>query len=478
MARDALYNNVALLLHCNGTNGSTTFTDNGPTAKVVTATNGAQISTAQSKWGGASGLFDGTNDYLTVGTAPEWRFLHDDTTDFSIEGWVYWNGGASDLTIISTAAASANVGFYLQVLGSDSRKLNVQIYRGVGGNHLSATSSTGISSGAWTYFKFRYTKTTRAYAFRIGSSDAGSGTLAVTGTWPSSSTSDPTYTLAVGRYQYSTPGGYLNGYLDDLRITTAARTETSEPSAAFPDSAPVHKAIDRCKETTSTGGTGNLTLAGPVSGYVGVMDATYGLADDLDTSWFCAEAGTQWEVFLGTRVSATELARTTLLSSSTGSAVSFSSAPTVFSTVPAVEFTPPVFSAYRSGNQTGIANNTYVKVQLNAEEFDTAGCFDSATNYRHTPTRAGYYRYEWAVYCNGTSLTVGHSQLWKNGAMIKNGSWAAHSSAVSISTGSATVYMNGSTDYVELYGYTAASSGNLFGSGAASTYLSGSYIGP
>lgn len=237
MAGDANYASVSLLLHCDGTNGSTTFTDNSPTPKTVTATNGAQISTAQSKWGGASGLFDGTNDYLTVGSASDWRFLHDDTTDFSIEGWVYWNGGASDLTIISTAAASANVGFYLQVLGSDSRKLNVQIYRGVGGNHLSATSSTGISSGAWTYFKFRYTKTTRDYAFRIGSSDAGSGTLAVTGTWPSSSTSDPTYTLAIGRYQYSTPDGYLNGYLDDLRITKAARTETSEPSAAFPNHA-------------------------------------------------------------------------------------------------------------------------------------------------------------------------------------------------------------------------------------------------
>ena len=232
---DALYANVSLLLHCNGTNGSTTFIDNGPTPKTVTAYNGAQISTAQSKWGGASALFDGTYDYLTAGSASDWKHLHDDSTDYAIEGLVYWNGGTSDLTIISTAAASANVGLLLQVLGSDSRKLNVQIYRGSGGNSLSATSSTGLTSGAWTYFKFSYTKTTRGYAFRIGSSAAGSGTMTVGGTWPSSSTSDPTYTLAIGRYQYSTPGGYMNGYLDDLRITKAARTETSEPSAAFPD---------------------------------------------------------------------------------------------------------------------------------------------------------------------------------------------------------------------------------------------------
>lgn len=478
MARDALYNDVALLLHCNGTNGSTTFTDNGPTAKVVTATNGAQISTAQSKWGGASGLFDGTNDYLTVGTAPEWRFLHDDTTDFSIEGWVYWNGGASDLTIISTAAASANVGFYLQVLGSDSRKLNVQIYRGVGGNHLSATSSTGISSGAWTYFKFRYTKTTRAYAFRIGSSDAGSGTLAVTGTWPSSSTSDPTYTLAIGRYQYSTPGGYLNGYLDDLRITAAARTETSEPSAAFPDSAPVHKAIDRCKETTSTGGTGNLTLAGPVSGYVGVMDATYGLADDLDTSWFCAEAGTQWEVFLGTRVSATELARTTLLSSSTGSTINFSTPPAVFSTVPAMAFSGPAFKADRITSDQSVTSGVWTKVQLNGVTFDTHACFDSATNYRFTPNVAGYYQISFTLDTGATSAgTTALSRVNKNGSPYLYGAYVTMPGSVEgISSGAGLVYMNGTTDYIELYGLAVGTAVKFKFS--AATYMTGCFIRP
>ena len=239
-----------------------------------------------------------------------------------------------------------------------------------------------------------------------------------------------------------------------------------------------HKVIDRCKETTSSTGTGNLALTGAVSGFVSMANAATGLTSNGDTGWFCAEAGAQWEVFLGTRVSATELARTTVLSSSTGSTVNFTAPPVVFSTVPATAFTPPVFSAYRSGNQTGITNNTYVKVQLNAEEFDTANCFDSTTNYRHTPTRAGYYRYEWGVDGRGTTLTAGHSRLYKNGAEIKSGSWAASSSSVSLSGGSAIVYMNGSTDYVELYGYTSAASGNLFNAGSAATYLSGSYIGP
>ena len=452
MARDALFNNVSLLLHCDGSNGSTTFTDNCPAPKVVTAVNGAQISTAQSKWGGASGLFDGTNDYLTAGNAADWKHLHDDTTDYAIEGWVYWNGGSSDLAILSTAAGSADIGMILQVLGSNSRKLNVQIYRGASGSNLSSTSSSGITSGAWTYFKFSYTKTTRAYAFRIGSSDAGSGTMTVTGTWPASSTSNPSFTLAIGRYQNAAPGGYLNGYLDDLRITRAARTETAEPTAAFPDTAPVHKAIDRCKETTSTTGTGNLTLAGAMTGYVGVTNASTGLVDELDTSWFCAESGSQWEIFLGTRVSATELARS-LISSSTGSTINFTNPPVVYSTVPADRLRPRAFKAYGANSDQSLTSSVYTKVQLNVEELDSNGEFDSVTNHRWTPLVAGWYLVTYKVNVSAASLTLGFASLYKNGMQFAFGSYAPPVTADAISVGSELVFMNGSTDYLELFAY-------------------------
>ena len=50
---DPLFNNVSLLLHGDGTNGFTTITDSSPTPKTVTAVGNAQISTAQSKFGGA-----------------------------------------------------------------------------------------------------------------------------------------------------------------------------------------------------------------------------------------------------------------------------------------------------------------------------------------------------------------------------------------------------------------------------------------
>ena len=80
--------NVSLLLHGNGTNGSTTITDSSPTPKTVTAVGNAQISTAQSKFGGASIAFDGTGDYATVPSASAFDF---GTADFTVEAWVYRN---------------------------------------------------------------------------------------------------------------------------------------------------------------------------------------------------------------------------------------------------------------------------------------------------------------------------------------------------------------------------------------------------
>jgi hypothetical protein len=217
-----------------------------------------------------------------------------------------------------------------------------------------------------------------------------------------------------------------------------------------------HIVIDRCKENTSTTGTGNLTLTGAVTGFASVAS---NLAANGDTSWFCAEAGSQWEVFLGTRVSATELARTTLLSSSTGSTINFSTPPVVFSTVPASRVQPRIFKAYRASTNQSITSATYVKVQLNAEEVDSHNEFDSTTNFRWTPLVPGWYLVNFRVNGNGTSTTVVFGALYKNGAGVSYGNYAAAvTGGEGISTGAELVYMNGSTDYLELYAYINGSS--------------------
>lgn len=241
-----------------------------------------------------------------------------------------------------------------------------------------------------------------------------------------------------------------------------------------------HRNIDRCKEDTSTTGTGTLTLTGAVAGFVAVADATAGLTGNGDTGWFCAENGAEWEVFLGTRVDATHLARTAVLASSnSGSAVSFTAAPVVFSTVPGarVATVGPAFSAYRASSNQSLTNSVAAKVALNAEDFDTGSCFDSTTNYRFTPDVAGYYSFQGAVSVSGTTITVGFASLYKNGAEKRRGSQinftSGNSNALSLPV-EGTIYL-GTTDYVELWAYVGATSPSVT-LGEALTHFSGHFV--
>lgn len=83
------YSKVSLLLPMSGTNGGTTFTDYSPTPKTVTRT-GAVTSTAQSKYYGASGLFDGTGDTLSVASHADFAL---GVGNFTIGMWLRKTAG-------------------------------------------------------------------------------------------------------------------------------------------------------------------------------------------------------------------------------------------------------------------------------------------------------------------------------------------------------------------------------------------------
>jgi|APGre2960657404_1045060.scaffolds.fasta_scaffold46775_1 hypothetical protein len=117
----------------------------------------------------------------------------------------------------------------------------------------------------------------------------------------------------------------------------------------------------------------------------------------------------------------------------------------------------PAFSAYASGNQS-ISNATFTKLQFNTEEFDTANCFDNATNYRFTPTVAGYYQVNGAVLFGAITSANSFVGIYKNGSRFKDGSGSSTVSSYSYMSVSALVYLNGSTDYVELYCYQSSGS--------------------
>lgn len=107
----------------------------------------------------------------------------------------------------------------------------------------------------------------------------------------------------------------------------------------------------------------------------------------------------------------------------------------------------PAFSAYQSSAQT-LSGGTLTKIQFQTEEFDTASCFDNATNYRFTPNVAGIYQVSASVNVLTTATSI-------TGYIYKNGSVWKQLQNVSAATGgvggSALIEMNGSTDYVEIF---------------------------
>jgi hypothetical protein len=113
----------------------------------------------------------------------------------------------------------------------------------------------------------------------------------------------------------------------------------------------------------------------------------------------------------------------------------------------------PAFGAYKSGSNQTTATG-WNKVSFQTEEFDTANCFDSTTNYRFTPTVAGYY--QCSATTGLTSATSGEFliAIYKNGSEWKRG--VDNNSSTWGITVSSLISFNGSTDYIEVYVYTGS----------------------
>jgi hypothetical protein len=129
----------------------------------------------------------------------------------------------------------------------------------------------------------------------------------------------------------------------------------------------------------------------------------------------------------------------------------------------------PAFSAYAS-SATSTANATYTKIVCDSEEFDTASYYDTGAS-RFTPNVAGYYLLTGAVYFGTATQLIA---IFKNGTELKRGVQSGTTStAIAVTTVSALVYLNGSTDYVELYWYHNNGSTVNTVTGQANTYFQG-----
>jgi len=117
----------------------------------------------------------------------------------------------------------------------------------------------------------------------------------------------------------------------------------------------------------------------------------------------------------------------------------------------------PAFSASNSVSLS-VSNTTFTKLNCSTESFDTNSNYDT-TNYRFTPTVAGYYQINGFVTSNNNAATgVLLISLYKNGSRTYDGTSIPFAGLAPKSINSTLIYMNGSTDYLELYAYQSSGS--------------------
>jgi len=214
---DPYFSSVSLLLHMDGSNGSTTFTDSSSNAFSATVSGNAQISTTNPKFGTGAGSFDGNGDYVTFANNAAFNF---GTGDFTVESWFNGTG-----TILGKWGSGNQVAYVLIISST-------QINFSVGSAGVYSTGflfNTTISSNTWYHVAITRSGTTlRCFlnGTQIGTDQTSSQNL----------TSTATVDIGVTKSNLSS---YFNGSIDDVRLTKGVARYTASftaPSAAFPDS--------------------------------------------------------------------------------------------------------------------------------------------------------------------------------------------------------------------------------------------------
>lgn len=219
---DPHYASVSLLLHMDGADASTTFTDNSPSPKTATVFGNAQIDTAQFKFGASSALFDGAGDYLQYATNTAFGF---GSGNYTVEGWVRQDTTTAIARTLfdNRSASDAGIGIYC-----NNNAVNEERRLIMGNNSaiIGGGGSTQFTSNTWQHWAVARNGTT-VKGF-IGGTEVWSIT--------DSRTLASTNAVFIGANYLGTQPH--NGHLDDVRITKGIARYTasfSAPTAPFPD---------------------------------------------------------------------------------------------------------------------------------------------------------------------------------------------------------------------------------------------------
>jgi hypothetical protein len=217
---DPYWSNVVLALPFDGADGSTTITDISPTPKSITGYGNTHIESDQSVFGGTSGYFDGSGDYLTIGSASD-TATQLGTSDFTIEFWCLVKFGTPNYMEVLSKGSAGH-------LNVDDFEIFIRKSGGTGCFRFAGTTANdlnfpGNDGSQWRHYAVSRQGTTWRSFY--------DGILQTERTGLSVNINDTNYPLMVGFRGAGTSDNYYYGYIDDLIITkgTGRYTENFTP---------------------------------------------------------------------------------------------------------------------------------------------------------------------------------------------------------------------------------------------------------
>ena len=215
---------ICLLSFDGGSNGSTTLTDLSNNNHTINAESGAQISTAESKWGSSSLFLDGTNDYVELNSIAS---LLSSASAFTIEGWFKLPQSDEVGVLWGINTSSGGNVLWPLVNGDSSMKINA----GATSSSFSI-SPVNIRDGNWHHVAVTHDGSNNYDVYVDGNKYQD---------YTGSSSYSSNDQIQIGmEYDTGTKGDYCSMYCNDFRVSNYRRYTDSTytvPTAAFLTSA-------------------------------------------------------------------------------------------------------------------------------------------------------------------------------------------------------------------------------------------------
>jgi hypothetical protein len=199
--------NALLLLHIDGPNNTSTFTDSSASARTISRVNSAYITTSQSKFGGSS-MSNVGDSYLTVPDSIDWTF----SGNFTVDCWIRISSNPSGFGICGHGTSGPANGYGLRVTSTGA--LQFAVYN-AGATLVSLSSATSeFAINTWYHVAIQRS----GNVFTLWKNGIQVATATATVTIPNVAT-----TFRVGQAIVFTASPTFNGFIDEFRVSNVAR---------------------------------------------------------------------------------------------------------------------------------------------------------------------------------------------------------------------------------------------------------------